>query len=202
VTPQVVTIASIVEGHGEVSALPKLLHRLAKESPLVALRTPKPPWRRPRGSLIAPNGIEREVESNSAAKLRRCSTRQCLKAKEPEDWGNSIPDSPRVPRGIPRAHPRSRNAGYTRRKSWQASRHRGTTAAQGHEAAEDLVNGASLTLDDETLDRIDEIVPPGTNLYNDPRPAAGLRACPVILHYVRVPGSPRREPAAVADHGL
>jgi len=31
---------------------------------------------------------------------------------------------------------------------------------------EDLVNGASLTLDDKTLDRIDEIVPPGTNLYN------------------------------------
>src|SRR6266566_2188199 len=30
---------------------------------------------------------------------------------------------------------------------------------------EDLVNGASLTLDDKTLDRIDEIVPPGTNLY-------------------------------------
>jgi len=31
---------------------------------------------------------------------------------------------------------------------------------------EDLVNGASLTLDDKILDRIDEIVPPGTNLYN------------------------------------
>lgn len=32
---------------------------------MVDLRTPKPPWRRPRGSLVAPNGIEREVESNS-----------------------------------------------------------------------------------------------------------------------------------------
>jgi aryl-alcohol dehydrogenase-like predicted oxidoreductase len=30
---------------------------------------------------------------------------------------------------------------------------------------EDLLKGASLTLDDETLDRIDEIVPPGVNLY-------------------------------------
>ena len=31
---------------------------------------------------------------------------------------------------------------------------------------EDLLKGAALTLDDATLDRIDEIVPPGTNLYN------------------------------------
>jgi aryl-alcohol dehydrogenase-like predicted oxidoreductase len=30
---------------------------------------------------------------------------------------------------------------------------------------EDLLKGASVTLDDATLDRIDEIVPPGTNLY-------------------------------------
>jgi aryl-alcohol dehydrogenase-like predicted oxidoreductase len=31
---------------------------------------------------------------------------------------------------------------------------------------EDLLKGASLALDDATLDRIDEIVPPGTNRYN------------------------------------
>lgn len=31
---------------------------------------------------------------------------------------------------------------------------------------EDALKGASLTLDDETLDRIDEIVPPGTNVYH------------------------------------
>jgi hypothetical protein len=30
---------------------------------------------------------------------------------------------------------------------------------------EGLLKGASLTLDDATLDRIDEIVPPGTDLY-------------------------------------
>jgi hypothetical protein len=65
VTPRVVTIASIVEGHGEVFALPKLLHRLAEDFPMVHLRTPKPPWRRSRGSLVAAGGIEREVESNS-----------------------------------------------------------------------------------------------------------------------------------------
>jgi aryl-alcohol dehydrogenase-like predicted oxidoreductase len=33
------------------------------------------------------------------------------------------------------------------------------------EQLDGLLKGASLTLDDETLDRIDEIVPPGTNLY-------------------------------------
>jgi hypothetical protein len=65
VTPRTITIASIVEGHGEVSALPRLLHRLAADFPMMNLRTPKQPWRCPRGSLIAPNGIEREVESNS-----------------------------------------------------------------------------------------------------------------------------------------
>lgn len=64
-TPRIVTIASIVEGHGEVSALPKLMHRMAQAFPMVDLRTPKPPWRRSRGSLVAPGGIEREVESNS-----------------------------------------------------------------------------------------------------------------------------------------
>lgn len=36
---------------------------------------------------------------------------------------------------------------------------------------EGLLKGAALALDDATLDRIDEIVPPGTNLYN---PAASL----------------------------
>lgn len=30
----------------------------------------------------------------------------------------------------------------------------------------DLLAGAALTLDDQTLDRIDEIVPPGTDLYD------------------------------------
>ncbi|NEE52649.1 aldo/keto reductase, partial [Streptomyces sp. SID8455] len=30
---------------------------------------------------------------------------------------------------------------------------------------EGLLKGASLTLDDETLDRIDAIVPPGTDVY-------------------------------------
>jgi aryl-alcohol dehydrogenase-like predicted oxidoreductase len=34
------------------------------------------------------------------------------------------------------------------------------------EQLDGLLKGASLTLDDATLDRIDEIVPPGANLYN------------------------------------
>ena len=38
------------------------------------------------------------------------------------------------------------------------------------EQLETLLKGASLTLDDATLDRIDEIVPPGTNLYQEHGP--------------------------------
>ena len=34
------------------------------------------------------------------------------------------------------------------------------------EQLDGLLKGAALTLDDATLDRIDEIVPPGTNLYH------------------------------------
>jgi hypothetical protein len=33
------------------------------------------------------------------------------------------------------------------------------------EQLDGLLKGAELALDDETLDRIDEIVPPGTDLY-------------------------------------
>jgi hypothetical protein len=33
------------------------------------------------------------------------------------------------------------------------------------EQLDSLLKGAALTLDDATLDRIDEIVPPGTNVY-------------------------------------
>jgi aryl-alcohol dehydrogenase-like predicted oxidoreductase len=38
------------------------------------------------------------------------------------------------------------------------------------EQLDGLLKGASLTLDDATLDRIDEIVPPGTNLYPEHGP--------------------------------
>ncbi|RZS41331.1 aryl-alcohol dehydrogenase-like predicted oxidoreductase [Herbihabitans rhizosphaerae] len=43
------------------------------------------------------------------------------------------------------------------------------TGPRTMEQFEDLLKGAALTLDDETLDRIDEIVPPGTNLYEPNR---------------------------------
>ncbi|MBV9856793.1 MAG: DUF4276 family protein [Streptosporangiaceae bacterium] len=58
-------IASVVEGHGEVYALPKLLHRIASEfgTPLI---TPKPPMRRPRSKLVAPGGIENAVEAKAS----------------------------------------------------------------------------------------------------------------------------------------
>ena len=55
-----VTIASIVEGDGEVRALPKLLHRIALERGIRGLLTPNP-MRVPRGKLTCPGGIERVV---------------------------------------------------------------------------------------------------------------------------------------------
>lgn len=63
---QTVTIASVVEGDGEVRALPKLLHRLAPEAAVYDLRTPQP-WKTSRGKLTSEGGIERVV---SAAALQ------------------------------------------------------------------------------------------------------------------------------------
>jgi aryl-alcohol dehydrogenase-like predicted oxidoreductase len=69
--------------------------------------------------------------------------------------------------------------------------HPGVTSAiigpRTMEQLEGLVKGASLTLDDATLARIDEIVPPGTNLYN---PNAAWRL-PVLADTAR-----RRRPLA------
>lgn len=57
----VVTIASVVEGDGEVRALPKLLFRIAKQL-TVELRVP-PPAKVHRGRMIAEGGIERAVSA-------------------------------------------------------------------------------------------------------------------------------------------
>jgi len=59
-------IASVVEGDGEVKALPKLLHRVAVEIGVSNLRT-EVPIREPRGRITRLGGIERVV---SAAALR------------------------------------------------------------------------------------------------------------------------------------
>jgi hypothetical protein len=56
----IASIASIVEGDGEVRALPKLLFRLAREVAVPDLRVPTP-MRVQRGRLIAPGGVERAV---------------------------------------------------------------------------------------------------------------------------------------------
>jgi hypothetical protein len=60
-TEHMVTIASLVEGEGEVAALPKVLHRLAAELD-VTLLTPTP-WRKPRSRLVTVGGIEREISA-------------------------------------------------------------------------------------------------------------------------------------------
>ena len=44
------------------------------------------------------------------------------------------------------------------------------------EQLDSLLKGASLALDDATLDRIDEIVPPGTDVY---QPNMGWRTPPL-----------------------
>ena len=54
------TIASIVEGDGEVPALPKLLHRIAAELGVPSLLTPTP-MRVSRGKITIVGGIERVV---------------------------------------------------------------------------------------------------------------------------------------------
>jgi hypothetical protein len=58
------TIALIVEGDGEVSALPKLLHRIAAELDVPNLRTPTP-MRIPRGKITIVGGIERAVAAEA-----------------------------------------------------------------------------------------------------------------------------------------
>ncbi|GAA2870688.1 DUF4276 family protein [Streptosporangium fragile] len=62
-SPQVIgpiTIASVVEGDGEVSALPVLLRRIAQTFSLWDMRIP-PPRRIPRSKLVAPGGVEGAV---------------------------------------------------------------------------------------------------------------------------------------------
>ncbi|GAB3658840.1 hypothetical protein GCM10027589_19620 [Actinocorallia lasiicapitis] len=54
-------IASIVEGHGEVAAVPVLLRRVAASiDPTVYVDAPKP-LRVPRDSIIKPGGLERSL---------------------------------------------------------------------------------------------------------------------------------------------
>jgi hypothetical protein len=60
----IVTIASVVEGEGEVAALPKVLQRIAHGLGVWDLRTPKP-HRVPRSNLVLPGGIENAVRQEA-----------------------------------------------------------------------------------------------------------------------------------------
>jgi hypothetical protein len=53
-------IASIVEGHGEVKGLPKILHRIARQHSIWDLQV-REPFRVPRGRLTMAGGIEDAV---------------------------------------------------------------------------------------------------------------------------------------------
>lgn len=59
-----VVIASVVEGEGEVRALPNLLHRIARTLGVYDLQTPKP-MRVPRSRLVGVGGIELAVEQQA-----------------------------------------------------------------------------------------------------------------------------------------
>lgn len=57
-----VTIASVVEGEGEVAALPVLLRRIAQQHGLWDLEVPRP-HRMARSKIVRPGGIEAAVDA-------------------------------------------------------------------------------------------------------------------------------------------
>jgi hypothetical protein len=57
----VITIATVVEGHGEVRALPILVRRVAHEHGYYDVETPEP-FRLPRGRFLTPAEFERVIE--------------------------------------------------------------------------------------------------------------------------------------------
>lgn len=59
-----VTIASIVEGHGEKDSLPKVLYKIAHHHSVWNLTVPVP-FRVPRGRLTIDGGIERAVSAEA-----------------------------------------------------------------------------------------------------------------------------------------
>jgi hypothetical protein len=67
-----VTIASIVEGKGEIDAVPKLLHRIARQHNITGLFTPKSHMV-PRSNLIRIGGVEEAVNQESV-RFRRPGT--------------------------------------------------------------------------------------------------------------------------------
>lgn len=64
-------IATVVEGHGEIEAVPILVQRVFNELLGAYIDYPPRPVRQPRGSLIKAGGVERAV--GLAAESRGCS---------------------------------------------------------------------------------------------------------------------------------
>ena len=82
------TIASIVEGDGEVPALPKLLHRIAAELGVPSLLTPSP-MRFPRTKITIVGGIERAVAAGALRVAREGGVLVLLDADDdcPAEYG-------------------------------------------------------------------------------------------------------------------
>jgi len=64
----IATIASIVEGHGDVAAVPILLRRLAREAGLPTVNAPRP-IRIPKTKLVRPDGTVNDDELGRAVLL-------------------------------------------------------------------------------------------------------------------------------------
>jgi hypothetical protein len=72
-----ITIASVVEGEGEVGALPVLIHRIARELGVWAVDVPTP-YRVPRSRLVKPDvlanavgAVAERVESEGGVLVRQ-----------------------------------------------------------------------------------------------------------------------------------
>lgn len=65
-----ISIACIVEGHGDVEAVPILVRRIVREiAPALTLQIPPPAIRVPRSSIVKPGELERAVQL-AALKVR------------------------------------------------------------------------------------------------------------------------------------
>jgi hypothetical protein len=94
------TITSIVEGEGEEIALPILLRRIAGEGAGRWDVTFPPPHRHGRGSIVAPGGIERFVETAAILQPRSRGILVLIDADDdcPAEWGPRLTDRARQAR--------------------------------------------------------------------------------------------------------
>jgi hypothetical protein len=82
-----ITISPIVEGHGEVAAVPLLIHKIAKEIQLDTALTVKPPLRVHADQLRRAGELERHIENRTRRFGRQVKILILLDC----DWGGCCP---------------------------------------------------------------------------------------------------------------